>query len=60
VGDRCPLCEKEKIDNLAREYAKDENQSKTNTNLNEAISKKNDREITEDDLTKLVEKFNVR
>ena len=46
-GNKCPLCEKERIDNMASRFVKPE-------------KVENDREINEHDLEMLVGKFNVK
>lgn len=48
-GNHCPFCEKERLNELAQRYVR------------EPIKKKNeDRKISQDDLDKLVSKFNRR
>lgn len=51
-GDKCPLCEKERIDSMAKKY-KEQVQE-------EVKPVKNDRPINHDDLERLINKFNVK
>ena len=52
-GDVCPLCEKERIDSLAKRYVNNGNKERVSLNK----EKKLDREISENDINKLLEKF---
>lgn len=52
-GAKCPLCEKERIERMAERYVP--KQEKT---VKESES--NDREINEEDLVRLANKFNVK
>lgn len=51
-GDRCPMCEKERIENMAQKYRiVDQNDNKKSNKS---------RDINEHDIQRLIEKFNVR
>ena len=52
-GDVCPLCEKERIDRLAKRYVNSGNEERISLKK----EKKVDRKINENDLKKLLEKF---
>lgn len=47
-GEKCPYCEQERIEKLTKTFVKEEK------------PKDKDREINEDDIARLIEKFNVR
>ena len=53
-GSVCPLCEKARINRIGLKYGQ------TGSETPEKKKEKPDREITEDDLEKLANKFNVR
>lgn len=53
-GDKCPFCEKERIDRLAQKYVMVEHTKPKETKKTES------EEITEESLNKLMEKFNVK
>lgn len=53
-GDKCPLCEKERIDRLANKYVNSGNEELVNLKK----EKKLERNINENDLKKLLAKFN--
>ena len=50
-GNVCPFCEQERINYLTRKYGGEEC---------EVVTKKKEREINENDLQKLMEKFNKK
>lgn len=52
-GSVCPLCEKERIDRLASEFVNSGNEERVSLKK----EKKLDREINENDINKLLEKF---
>lgn len=52
-GSVCPLCEKERIDRLAKRYVNNGNEERVSLKK----EKKLDREINENDINKLLEKF---
>ena len=52
-GTTCPLCEKDRLENLAHRYVKSPIQEKPK-------HEEKPREVTEEDLNKLVEKFNSK
>lgn len=47
-GEKCPYCEQERIEKLSKTFVK------------EKKTVKEDREIDENDIARLIEKFNVR
>ena len=51
-GETCPFCEKDRIEYLTRKYSGEE--------TNEETTKNKKRDISEDDLKKLLDKFNKR
>ena len=53
IGNVCPFCEKERIQKMVDQYAPKEKKEVIET-------KKQDREINEEDLAMLINKFNVR
>lgn len=48
IGNTCPLCQKEKYDRLSKKYSKEEEKEEFH-----------DKELTEKDISKLSDKFNV-
>ncbi len=56
-GERCPFCERERLEKLAQHYVVvDKPDVVSNLNAQERYVKP----ITEDDLKKLTEKFNIK
>ena len=56
-GKKCPFCEQERLDNLAQRYVVvDKSDVVGNVNIQEHYNNP----ITEDDLKKLTDKFNVK
>lgn len=53
-GSVCPFCERERIENLAHRFVKSDNQS----NVVQKEETVKEREINENDLQKLMAKFN--
>ena len=57
-GNVCPLCEKERIDHMAKKFGKKEMQAIVGDDFTKN-EKKYRKEITESDLERLVQKFNT-
>lgn len=56
-GKKCPFCEQERLDNLAKKFVVNDH---LNTIGNYKPTTNNDIDITEEHLKKLTEKFNVK
>ena len=56
-GNKCPFCEQERLENLAKKFVVIDH---LNIIGNYEPKTKNDIEITEEHLKKLVEKFNIK